>query len=103
GRRWWWRAYPEPATSGGWVLEWRDPAPYREEMLFSCVRCSSPASTLMMYSYADRLIWLDDLTVADAPGYAMCGHHAGRLTPPLGWTLTDRRTVIPLFAPLEVA
>lgn len=56
----------------------------------------------MAYSYADRLIWLEDL-VADRPGYAMCASHAGRLTPPLGWTLTDHRSVVPLFAPLEVA
>jgi len=57
----------------------------------------------MAYSYPDRLIWLEDLLRADIPGYAMCAQHAGRLTPPLGWTLTDRRTVTPLFAPLEVA
>jgi hypothetical protein len=59
----------------------------------------------MSYSYADRLIWLEDLVRADAPGYGMCSHHASRVTPPLGWTLTDRRTVTPLFSPLvsEVA
>jgi hypothetical protein len=57
----------------------------------------------MMFSYADRLIWLEDLTSLAIPGYSMCAHHSGRLIPPLGWTLTDRRTVTPLFAPLEVA
>lgn len=72
-------------------------------MMFACVRCGVPASSLMAYSYADRHIWLEDLVAADLPGYAMCASHAGRLTPPLGWTLTDRRSVVPLFAPLEVA
>jgi len=57
----------------------------------------------MMFSYADRLIWLEDLTSLAIPGYSMCAHHSGRLIPPLGWTLSDRRTVTPLFAPLEVA
>lgn len=57
----------------------------------------------MIYSYADRLIWLDDLADSDAVGYRMCGVHADRLSPPLGWTLMDRRTVRRLFAPLEVA
>lgn len=72
-------------------------------MFSSCVRCATPASSLMLYSYADRLVWLDDLDVSAFPGYAMCASHADRLSPPLGWTLVDRRTVRRLFAPLEVA
>jgi Protein of unknown function (DUF3499) len=72
-------------------------------MFSSCVRCSTPASSLMMYSYPDRLIWLDDPGVPTMHGYAMCADHADRLSPPLGWTLVDRRTVRRLFAPLEVA
>jgi hypothetical protein len=56
----------------------------------------------MSYRYADRLIWLDDLTL-EVAGYPLCNQHANRLTPPLGWMLSDRRTVTPLFAPLEVA
>jgi hypothetical protein len=72
-------------------------------MLATCVRCGTPASTHMSYSYGDRLIWLEDLRVSAGAGYPMCADHAGRLTPPRGWTLTDRRTAIPLFVPLEVA
>ena len=41
-------------------------------------------------------------TAAEA-GYALCAAHAERLSPPLGWTFIDRRTVVRLFAPLEVA
>jgi hypothetical protein len=72
-------------------------------MFPSCLRCSTPASALMMYSYADQHMWVEDLAVTDLPSYALCADHASRLTPPRGWTLTDRRTVARLFAPLEVA
>lgn len=72
-------------------------------MFSSCVRCASPAAALMLYAYADRMVWLEDLSERGHSGYAMCALHADRLTPPLGWTLSDRRTVVRLFAPLEVA
>lgn len=60
----------------------------------------------MSFHYPDATVWLDDL---DAPvmagdGYPMCEEHAERMTPPVGWTLVDRRRLIrPLFASLEVA
>ena len=57
----------------------------------------------MAYNYADRQMWVEDLDGHDARGYALCASHAERLSPPLGWTYTDRRTVVRLFAPLEVA
>lgn len=60
----------------------------------------------MAFAYDDRTIWLDDLSEPTVPGagYAMCEDHAGRLTPPVGWTLIDRRQADrPLFAALEVA
>jgi hypothetical protein len=53
----------------------------------------------MTYDYGERAVWLENLgEQPDKTGYAMCGEHADRLAPPLGWTLTDRRTVTPLFA-----
>lgn len=58
----------------------------------------------MTFDYGDRAVWLDDL--ADeviAAGYALCADHADRMTPPHSWTLTDRRTVTRLFAPVHVA
>jgi hypothetical protein len=55
----------------------------------------------MTFDYKERAVWLVEL---DAPpdqgaGYCLCTGHADRLTPPLGWTLTDRRNVTRLFAP----
>ena len=60
----------------------------------------------MSFNYDARMVWLDDLTAPVAPGaqYALCESHAGRLTPPVGWTLVDRREPVrPLFVSLEVA
>jgi len=71
-----------------------------------CARCGAPAGIVMSFHYQGRTLWLDDIVEPVAPGrgYAMCEHHAGRMTPPLGWTLVDRRrTIRPLFASLEVA
>ena len=75
-------------------------------MTQSCVRCSAPAGIVMRFSYDDSTVWLEDMAapVAQGHGYPMCEVHAGRLTPPVGWTLVDRRRdVRPLFASLEVA
>jgi len=73
-------------------------------MILSCARCGSPAAAVMTFSYPDSSVWMDDLVSGiDRHGYAMCADHADRMIPPLGWTLTDRRTVTRLFAPLSVA
>lgn len=58
----------------------------------------------MSFDYGDSSVWLDDLTDSPIPGgYRLCADHADRMTPPQGWTLTDRRTVTRLFAPVHVA
>lgn len=58
----------------------------------------------MTFSYEDRSVWLDDFTEDyEAFGYPMCADHGDRMTPPHGWTLTDRRTATRLFAPVHVA
>lgn len=60
----------------------------------------------MSFAYLDAIVWLDDLTEPVAPGsaYPMCEEHAEAFTPPVGWTLVDRRQPVrPLFASLEVA
>lgn len=73
-------------------------------MILSCARCGSPAAAVMSFAYQDRSVWMDDLVNgAERTGYTMCADHADRMIPPLGWTLTDRRTVTRLFAPLSVA
>ncbi len=75
-------------------------------MIERCVRCGAPAGIKMAFAYEARLIWLEDLSEPTIPGlgYAMCESHADRLTPPVGWSLHDRRRADrPLFAALEVA
>lgn len=74
-------------------------------MLFSCVRCTAPAAALMTFDYDERAVWLleADAEPEAGGGYAMCTAHADRLTPPLGWTLTDRRNVTRLFATRDEA
>ena len=75
-------------------------------MFERCVRCGAPAGIKMTFNYDAAMVWLDDLDepVAVGEGYPMCEDHSGRLTPPVGWTLVDRRhDVRPLFASLDVA
>lgn len=73
-------------------------------MLLSCTRCGSPAAANMTFNYDASALWLDDIVAPTEPyGYALCSNHADRMTPPHGWTLTDRRTTTRLFAPLSVA
>jgi hypothetical protein len=73
-------------------------------MFIACVRCGSPAAAVMSYDYETREVWVDDPRIVEpGTGYSLCAAHADRLTPPLGWTLTDQRTAVRLFAPLEVA
>ncbi len=74
-------------------------------MIELCARCGGPAAAVMSFEYAERSVWLDDLDrpVEPGVGYALCARHADRITPPLAWTLTDRRNMTRLFAPLEVA
>ena len=69
--------------------------------MFTCVRCSTPAAALMTFDYNDQAVWLDELEPDAEPGrgYSLCTEHADRMTPPLGWTLTDRRNVTRLFTP----
>lgn len=74
-------------------------------MFDTCARCGAPSGALMVFDYEARSVWLEDLDgdVQPGAGHALCADHANRLTPPLGWTLTDRRTLSRLFAPLSVA
>lgn len=58
----------------------------------------------MTFFYGDSAVWLDDLAEDYKPyGYPLCADHSDRMAPPHGWTLTDRRTVTRLFAPVHVA
>lgn len=80
------------------------PIPTVPTMTVACARCGSPASSVMSFSYAEASVWLDDLVdLGNAHAYPLCSDHADRMAPPHGWTLTDRRTVARLFAPVNVA
>ena len=60
----------------------------------------------MSFYYDGQTVWLDDLVGPVVPGaqYALCEAHAERMSPPVGWTLVDRRRPVrPLFVSLEVA
>lgn len=73
-------------------------------MTFNCARCRAPGAALMSFSYQGRAVWLDELDDEDMPyGYVLCADHADRMIPPQGWTLSDRRKVSRLFAPVHVA
>ncbi len=70
-------------------------------MMTMCVRCSTPAAAVMTFDYDARSVAVVEF---DCPpdlgaGYSLCTTHADRLTPPMGWTLTDRRNVTRLFSP----
>jgi hypothetical protein len=67
-----------------------------------CVRCAEPAEFVMSFLYVDATVWLDDIAGTEDPGsaYPMCGDHAEAFTPPVGWTLVDRRE--PRLRPLTL-
>lgn len=54
----------------------------------------------MTFDYEARAVWLGEFDAEPGMGggYALCTPHADRMTPPMGWTLTDRRNVTRLFA-----
>jgi hypothetical protein len=75
-------------------------------MVTRCIKCAAPAGTILSYDYVSREVWLEDGSEPAEPGYGfpLCETHADRLTPPVGWTLEDRRSPVrPLFVALEVA
>jgi len=58
----------------------------------------------MAFDYGDAEVWIEDLTQVPDPGqgYVLCGPCGDRMTPPLGWRLSDRRNTTQLFAPIDV-
>jgi len=59
---------------------------------------------VLTFNYDEQRVWVDDLTdlTPIPPGIPLCETHAGRRTPPMGWTLTDlRQPERPLFVALE--
>jgi len=61
--------------------------------------CAQPGAAILAYDYADRRAVIDDPPERDISPhvYVLCGRCAGKLTPPRGWILDDRRAAPPLF------
>jgi hypothetical protein len=58
---------------------------------------------VLSYDYSSAEVWLDDLAGPDiGSGHPLCAHHAGRFTPPVGWSALDRRAT-EFTAPRAVA
>lgn len=68
----------------------------RDGRTLSCSRigCDSVAVASFSFDALNQLAWLDTVVEARGAGF-LCQHHAERLTPPLGWSLLDRRSPEP--------
>jgi hypothetical protein len=53
--------------------------------------CPAPARASLVFSYATREAWLDQLAEPVPQAYDLCSPHADRTRPPHGWELRDRR------------
>jgi hypothetical protein len=71
-----------------------------------CARpgCGAPAAALLRYDYAERRVWIDDVS-EDAGGsvWPLCQAHADGLRVPIGWERDDRRAdIVPIRPPIAV-
>ena len=58
------------------------------------MRCGSEPVATVALLYADRRVVLTELTPERDPHLLdLCREHSDRITPPLGWSITDRRSV----------
>jgi hypothetical protein len=63
-----------------------------------CARpgCNHPAVATLSYDYAARTAWLDHLAEDGEPStHDLCQDHGDRLGVPRGWSLQDRRQMLP--------
>ena len=73
-------------------------------MTTRCTRCTSLATALMRFEYAGARIWLDDFDAStDVSAYPFCDRHASSMTPPVGWSLDDRRSPMQTLFSADVA
>jgi hypothetical protein len=64
--------------------------------------CRWPASASLTYAYAQRVVWIEDLTAQPHPAvYDLCAAHAERLSVPVGWDKQDLRVVPPPVTPIR--
>jgi hypothetical protein len=63
------------------------------------IRCGQEPVATVSLSYADRDVVIVDLLAERDPNLLdLCREHVDRMTPPVGWTVTDRREVAPILA-----
>lgn len=56
------------------------------------LRCRSRASATVALRYDEREVVVGELAAEASPNLVdLCGEHADRLTPPIGWRITDTR------------
>ncbi len=62
-------------------------------MMLPCVRCPGRATSVLTYDHAGAEAYLDDARGDEErhEGLMLCVQHARRFTPPMGWSLIDRR------------
>jgi hypothetical protein len=64
--------------------------------------CRWPASASLTYAYAQKVVWIEDLTPLPHPAaYDLCAAHAERLSVPIGWNKEDLRVVPPAVTPIR--
>lgn len=72
----------------------------RPAMSRKCARpgCGQPAVATLSYSYADGVVWVEDLAPDAHPMvHDMCSRHADDLRVPRGWECRDTRAVSTLL------
>ena len=58
--------------------------------------CGAAASACLTFQYANRRVWLDDLSPDPDPAMIeLCTYHADRVSVPVGWSGEDRRATDP--------
>ncbi len=56
------------------------------------IGCSEPARATALLRYDLRTVEIVDLVIgSESQLVELCADHLARLTPPLGWTVSDRR------------
>ncbi|MCB1257436.1 MAG: DUF3499 family protein [Microthrixaceae bacterium] len=65
-------------------------------------KCDRPAQVRLTYDTLRCQVWLDPLPEFGSMVHEICEFHAKRMTLPMGWTLSDRRTATPSLFDFEV-
>lgn len=61
------------------------------------IRCSQEPVATVALSYTERDVVIVDLLPERDPNLLdLCREHVERMTPPVGWTVTDRRRSAPV-------